>query len=722
MIGTLWDTRFFCLFFLSPARVASEQNGTTYFHTVDVSGLKITHGKRPLTERPRSFYCRSAGFLPPPPASRIIVQYSTRLPTHTTAGNLSFRTSFTADSLHHVDQTRCACSLPFVLDRWLPCTPSRTQAAKDLAGEGNPSRLRKACVKAETFSATDLDEYQSAKRSLENAHAFDLEIKARRVLSAHGVLADPRCNVRLDLASGPTLLLRDDPVDAGIVYGGGGGLFVGAGASNSAAAGLGVGRRLALHSEGEQPCRPSDAAACGASGGELISGADDNCGSPLAQGGGAVGSCDTSEHHATTASAAGVVGVLGNSGIAPWGQPPGRRGGAGGAGEMQLSQQRARELLVVRRSAERDFMACVTKQEEEHKWACDQDQTALEAQDAEETYRQEYIARLDTRSVHEEQRLAMERKRLLAKERRRRRDDEECKRRADADRLEGLWSSDGDFLWLVAAADVVLAAATVAFKKGFSLAPGALLDAAWGLVVAECAEGGGEGVVAAAGASGAALPLCASSAAVDASSASVLAGYGEVCGGEGGVWSEAAAAGNGGGGGGAAGVGSESTLWWIWSTAGSTAGAVIRAGYASAGWLLGQTLGLVTPDVQCEIRVVLSLGAWLLSLVLVTKLVGGLLGRGGGGGCTAQWVLLAAWVWGRFHDWVLHASQELVLFFAPAPALVLAYGRALRYFEQHRKPDGFWWVNEWDVRFFWSRALPAVASGALACFLGAQVS
>lgn len=557
-------------------------------------------------------------------------------------------------------------------------------------------------MKAETFSATDLKEYQSAKRSLKKACATELEVKARRILSAHGVLAHQSYNVCLDLASGPTLLLRDFPDDAELVGGGcaggdSGGLFIGAGASSCAAAELGVGRQLALQSEGEdgEPCRPGDATARGVSGGDVMSGAHD-CGSPLAQGG--------------------------DSSIATWGQPP-RRGGTE-EGEVKRSRRRVQELMLVRRSAKRDFLACVTKQEEEHRRACDKDHAALEARDAEEAHRQEYIARLDMRCVHEEKRLAVERDRLLAEERRRKREEEERKRRADADRLKRLWSSDGNFLRLLSAADVALTAATVAFKKGFSLAPGAVLNAAWGLVVAECAEGGGDGFGTEAGALGTAPPLCTSSAAIHASSSAsvcgmgeALAGYDRACGCADGVWSEGAAAGSGGAGG-----GSESTLWWAWSTAGSTAGAVIRAGYASAGWLLGQTLGLVTPDVQCEIRVVLSLGAWLLSLVLVMKIIGGLLGRGDGGGIAAQWVLLAAWVWGRFHDWVLHASHELVLFFAPAPALVLAYGSALRYFEQHRKPDGFWWVNGWDVRFLWSRALPALVSGALSCFLGAQVS
>ena len=83
-------------------------------------------------------------------------------------------------------------SKPHVNARFLP-----TPIEQDAVEEGNPTRLRKLCVKAETFSGTDLDEYLSAKRSLENALAAELEMKARRILLERGVPAD-RCNVRLD--------------------------------------------------------------------------------------------------------------------------------------------------------------------------------------------------------------------------------------------------------------------------------------------------------------------------------------------------------------------------------------------------------------------------------------------------------------------------------------------------------------------------------------------
>lgn len=646
----------------------------------------------------------------------------------------------------------------------------------------NVSRLRKACVKAETFSATDLGEYHSAKQSLDNALAYQLEVTARRILSTHGVLADPRCNVRLDLASGPTLLLRDMPVDAGFSNGGGGirKIKAAGGGHSAAAAVVPVGRQLPLPlpSEGDEGLvgeaqhhhphgATCGAAACGVNGGDdvVVRGSHGSGGGGSSttvvednsSGGGAVavvvGAYDSSgcrQQAAATTSAAAtgaagapvVVEVLSGADVmtttmassSSWGAGQGQpRDGL--EMQQQLSQRQVQELAGVRRNAERDFLACVTRQEEEHRRACDGDQAALEARDAEETYRQEYIARLDARGVREEERLAVENRRLLAEEERRRRDEEERKRRSDADRLKELWASDGEFFRLLSFAAASLAAAALAFRKGFSLAPGAILDAAWGLVVAECgaaaAQGGADdGTTPAAGGGASFAALSATEA---GSCSSALAGHddGGVCGagggagGGGGGWAEVAATGSGAGGGGAA-DGSESALWWVWSTAGSSALAVIRAGYSSTGWLLGQTLGLVAPTgVQCEIGAVLSLCGWLFTLVLAMKLAGVLLGRNGGSGpvgAVVHWLLLGAWVWGRFHDSVQHASRELLLLVAPAPVLVLAYGAALRYVERHRRPDGCWWVRGWDVRAVWSRALPFVASVVLACGLGAQAA
>lgn len=127
----------------------------------------------------------------------------------------------------------------------------------------------------------------------------------------------------------------------------------------------------------------------------------------------------------------------------------------------------------------------------------------------------------------------------------------ERKRRADEVRLKQLWYFDGNFRWLLSAADVLLAAATAAFGKGFSLAPGTVFNAAWRLVVARCSDGGRECAGSTGGASGAAPYL----------------------------WTSSAAGGSGGG----VGEAGDRTLWWAFSTAGLTTEAALRAGYASAG-------------------------------------------------------------------------------------------------------------------------------------------
>lgn len=566
-------------------------------------------------------------------------------------------------------------------------------------------------MKAETFSATDLDEYSPAKQSLKNAVASQLEVKARRILSTHGVLADPRCNVRLDLPSGPTLLIRDVPVDAGLVGGGGGSRTIMAADVRHSDA-TAVGRQLNLSLEGEDGAEEhhhhDDANAAACYGGE----------STVEDRRAAAGIYNSSGFQDATmaAGAPAVVELVGGTDVTmtSFGQPRER-------GKMQLSQQQVQQLVQVRRNAERDFLEYVSRQEEEYRRACDSDQTALEARDAEETYRQEYIARLDARSVQEEERLTMENRRLVAEEERRLRDEEERKRRSDADRLKELWASDGAFFRLLSFAAASLAAATFAFRKGFSLAPGAILDAAWGFVVAECAAG--QGRVADQGTADASFAV---SQAEGASCSALAEHEGGVCGAGGtggGWWGEVTATGSSNG----VGERSESALWWVCSTAGASAWAIIRGGYSSTGWLLGQTLDLVVPaSVQCEIGAVLSLACWLLTLMLAMKLTGWLLGRGAGGHGTVDaavhWMLLAAWVWARFHDLVQHASLELLPLVAPTPVLVLAYGAALGYVERHRKPDGCWWVRGWDVRWVWSRALPFVASGALACVLGVQAS
>ncbi|CAM9152701.1 unnamed protein product [Scytosiphon promiscuus] len=603
------------------------------------------------------------------------------------------------------------------------------------------SRLRKTCVKAELFSSDDLDEYRSAKRFLERAHAAELEAKARRILDTHGVPVDLQCNVRMDERSGPRILLRGIPDDPGRICGGGGG-------------GYGYGYR-ALLDEG-----PGDAPPFGASrrrldlhpGGEgtgefRTSGASGRGFGREGHGNGS-GVCNGYASSEWQASGGGGLGGEGTI----WDQPPARTRADGasataaaaaavGGWETRLSQRQVQQLMTVRRNVVTDFEAYVTKVEDDRRLERERNRETLEARDAKDAHRQEYIARLDARDAREDERLAMEKERLLEENRRDRKEEAERRRREDAARLRELWAADGAFFRLLSLTDLAVAAAAAAFQKGFSLAPGTILEAAWGLVVAECTDGGG-GVPSGGGGGGSGGGLgnhgTAPPVGTSPSSWAGITSSFSAAGGAAGAAAAASMTAEGGaafpGGCGAGHEGcaaeAESALEWVWSSAGSAAGAVVRAGYSSAGWLLGQTLGLVTPSVQCEVRAFLSLGGWLLSLILALKVVGGLLGpggggggiRGAGGGVAAQWVLVAAWVWGRFRDWVVLASRELVLFVAPTAVLVLAYGAGLRYVESHRRPDGRWWVQGWDVRALWSRALPAVVSGALACLLGAQVA
>ncbi|CAM9187660.1 unnamed protein product [Ectocarpus sp. 13 AM-2016] len=582
------------------------------------------------------------------------------------------------------------------------------KAAEESAKEGNPSRLRNACVKAETFSCEDLDEYRPAKRSLENAHAARLEVKARRILSIYGIPADPRCNVRLDSAGGPALLLRDVPR---LADDGGAGLLIGADAASPS-----VGRRLVLDSVKQEA---GEKHPCGAPENDDASDRrtdvpEESCGR---EGNGVVGAEFSCSPRWQPPAGAPAVGLSGSSDVATW-----ARSSAGG-GETQLSRRQREMVVAARRSAETDFMACVTKLEEEHRRACEREASSLKARDAEESYRQAYIARLDERGVREDARLAMEKKRLQDEQARRRREEEDRQRRRDDQRREELRARDSGFWLALSGFEVCLAAAAAAYKKGISLAPGAIRDAAWRLLVAECADGGGGGGGVVTGAVphlcetplGAAAPAATS---LEGGTASALDNDGEC--GAGGGWGGAAMAAAGG-----PSDGSESALRWALSYAGSIAGAVVRAGYSSGGWLLGQTLGLVTSDVRCEVRAVFSLVAWLLSLALAQKIAGGLLlGPGGGGPATGvlRWLLLAVWVWARFQGWVVSAARGMLLLLAPVPALLLAYGLVMGYVERHRKPDGCWWVRGWDVRPVWFRVLPTVVASGLAWFLGGRAS
>lgn len=107
--------------------------------------------------------------------------------------------------------------------------------------------------------------------------------------------------------------------------------------------------------------------------------------------------------------------------------------------------------------------------------------------------RQAYFSRLDERSVRKAGKIATVMKRMQDEEAHRRREEEDAKRRRDDRRLEKLQARDSDFWLALSVFEVCLAAAVAAYNKGPD--PGAVLDAAWEVLVAECADGG-VGVVA----------------------------------------------------------------------------------------------------------------------------------------------------------------------------------------------------------------------------------
>lgn len=565
------------------------------------------------------------------------------------------------------------------------------------------------------FSATAWPEYECAKELLKNSHMQELELQARRIKTVHGLVADVNCNVRVDSSCGPALLLMDLPEqDSGYtsrlaVTGGG-----------DAA---GVGRRLALDpaAEGAQSSDTAGILGRGGGGGGGVDFHDDgySCpGEPVVDG--------ILSSRAGTAGGDLGVGAFGDSGddVGSWSAV----GLQVREGPLHHWQARQMTPAMVRRSAEADFLKYLTDREEELRRACDADRREQERREDQEVYRQEYMARLDARNEQEEERLKIEQQRLQVDEESHRWEQEKHELDRDKTRLDGLWAEDGDFFWLLAAFDVLVASGTIVARKGFTLDPWAIWKAAYASLITDCLiSGGGDGgapgeiyssssipssstaasvilQMSASGAATAAAAECPPPASfLGATSGGLPTDVGgldvlQVCG--------PVAAGDESGG----------ALWWVWSTAGSAAGTLGRACYASTSWLLGQTLGAVIPSIQCEALAVSLFALWIVSLVLALKVIGLLVD--GPVGPSARLAVLGVWVWGWFHAWLLEAGRELLLFVAPVPLLVLVYGATLRFFEKHRRPGGFWWVRGWDVRPIVSRALPTLVFCIAAWLLG----
>ena len=549
-----------------------------------------------------------------------------------------------------------------------PPSPPSQEAQADTEKGRSKSRLRQACVKAEMFSKTDWPEYQSAKRSLESAHIAELEVQAKRIKAVHGMPPDEPWNVRLDssgsLGEIPNEFHHTRSHTQRIAL-----------ASDDCAPG--VDRRLVLETASEMGETSERIISAGAGvEGEEKSGSQDRAEMRASKASTSAAEPESFKLGCTSSGAySGASAVVVRSDV----------------GEMQQIDNHSQTPLTVRNSAECNFLAYVMKREKEYRRACDADRKDVEDRENNDVYRKEHMARLDARNVQEKERLRIEEERLRSEEKERCQERNDRDRRRREERLDRLWSADDGFFRLLAVVDVAVASAAVALRRGFTLAPRTLFNAAWAVVVAECdAEDDSRSPD-----PSSSLPAASE---ILASSPTVARGP-----------EPTYSFGNGGAG---------SLMLWVWASAGWTAETIVRAGYSSVGWVLGKTLGLMTPGVQCEVRAVMSLGAWLLSLILALKIIGWAGADGQGRtAATARLAVVVAWAWGRFQGWVLAASREMMLSVLPVPVLLLLYGAGLKYVERHRKPDGFWWMGVWDVRPFLSRALPAVVSLTLAWFL-----
>lgn len=553
------------------------------------------------------------------------------------------------------------------------------------------SSLSRACVKAETFSATGLPEYETAKLALEDARTNQLRTQAQQTFAAHMATAEPRLVKRLvdglSSANALTLLprdLQDDYLESkcGVVSSDDVASSAGRGEWSTSMAEGGVENVSSSQGEG----RNND----GGSRGEACTESALSRGSPFVAVGG--GGADTPS---------GAIATYGPTTLA-------NRVAAETVREQRLS------LRAGYQSAAVEINACQIRLDERHEDECLKIRMALEEREQKEAANNVRFAQQEAANSIRERDLDMRRRAAEAAEKERERVRSEAERKKVDDRRRSLRSADNDFFRLLGLTSAVVTAATVAAQKGVSLSSSTPLDMVWRLVTAECREGGGNGGALAcdptSATCGLTCPLASS-----AGSGSTL-GFGDSCA----VGSGDAVAGSDGGY--LGGVASADTfLWWVVSAAGSATGAITKAGGSAVGWLLGEALGLVIPVEQCEVFAVISLVLWLCSLFVVMKVTGLVAGEVQGPvGAAIRSIVFALWVWGRFHEWLLTTSQEVLLLVAPAPALVLAYAGALRWFEQ--KPESCWRVGGCDMRPVVSRVMPAVVACAFALFLGAQAS
>ena len=562
--------------------------------------------------------------------------------------------------------------------------------------------LARACVKAETFSATGLREYKSAKSALDEAYTSQLRAEAREKLSAHIVTADPRLLPRLTghliSASASTLLpreLRGDIQGSGLLLthnvvttvGGG----TGAVSSGNVGSSVGGGERSSSTAE-DTVEHPSS----------------DNGGGRYSDG------HRRGEIRTENAVARQLPFVVTGAGVET-------SSGATGAYEPTppgntLAEGAVREHMMLLRggyqSAAVAFNEYKTRLNETREKECSKDRRFfLETERKEATFNVR-VAQQEAANSIAARDLKLKRQREEADEREKKRIADEADRKKADDRRRSRRSADNHFFRGLGLTSTIYTAAAIAQNKGMSLSSSTLLGAVWRLVVAECRGGdASDGTLVCDPSSSLACDV----ACPPTSSAGSGSPYGDLCAiGSG----DAVAASSDGSFGGSA---SADTFWWVVSAAGSAAGAITSAGGSVVGWFLGDVLGLGISVEQCEVYAVLSLVGWLVSLFVVMKVTGFVAGEVQGPvGAAIRLIVFASWVWGRFHEWLLTTSREVLLMVAPAPLLVLAYAGALRWFDRY--PEEWWLAGGWDLRPIASKFVPAVVACGFSHFLVVRAS
>lgn len=384
-------------------------------------------------------------------------------------------------------------------------------------------------------------------------------------------------------------------------------------------------------------------------------------------------------------------------------------------GKMVLPAQQQLVLLDSRRKAQAQFQGFITQFENEQneKWAADRSE--IENREERERYHADNMKQVEGRFELEKKRLDMEKKVRQRKDKDREIARKERAKERYRTRMSMLWSEDASFLWTLAIFNLVVSGAM--FMEQLTINPSTLLEGIWSIVVAECRDGSESHVRTI-------YPFSTSLAPPLLADEPSSVSYGMVLKGDDLVsspddWSilEASEA------------SSEAvdpyyimdSLWWACSTVGSAAGSVIHMGFSSIGWFLGESLTLVSPGLQCEIMAALGMALWAISLLFSLRIATALGGNDSNPRSSiGRLVVLAVWVWGKFHEMLIHLSRDVLIPLSIAPMLALAYGVLLRYIERNRKLEGWSW-NDWDVRPLVSRVLPTLISVPLAWYTATQM-